>query len=365
MPATPSGDPLSFVDHPTSGGPASGDPTPLRVTALAGGIGAARFLRGLIAAGSGSERPLEITVVGNTGDDISLYGLHISPDLDTVMYTLGSGIDEEQGWGRSGETWHALEEVRAYGAVESWFGLGDRDIGTHLVRTAMLADGRTLSEITAVLCERWQPGVRLLPMTDDPVASHVQIDADGGSDEGRRTMHFQEYWVRLHAESPASAVLYRGIETARPAPGVIDAILGAEVVLFPPSNPVVSIGTILAVAGIADAVRTTAAPVVGISPIISGAPVRGMADKLLPSVGVDTSSLGIGRHYGARSRGGLVDGWLVDSVDESAVAALTEAGIVAAARPLWMTDVPATAAIAAAALELARSVDGQVAGPVG
>ncbi len=358
MPATPSGDPISsdyqpVADHAV---PAFGDPAPLRVTALAGGIGAARFLRGLIAAGSGSERPLEITVVGNTGDDISLYGLHISPDLDTVMYTLGAGIDEEQGWGRSEETWHALEEVRAYDAVESWFGLGDRDIGTHLVRTAMLADGKTLSEITEVLCRRWQPGVRLLPMTDDPVASHVQIEADDGSDESRRTIHFQEYWVRLHAESPASAVLYQGIEAARPASGVIEAIMGADVVLFPPSNPVVSIGTILAVAGIADAVRATTAPVVGISPIISGAPVRGMADKLLPSVGVDTSALGIGRHYGARSRGGLVDGWLVDSADDAAVAALTEAGLHAAARPLWMTDMPATAAIATAALELARSL---------
>jgi len=366
MPAIPPGDASPHVDPASSVDRTSTDVTPLRVTALAGGIGAARFLRGLIAAGSGTGRPLEISVVGNTGDDITLYGLYISPDLDTVMYTLGSGIDEEQGWGRAGETWHALEEVRAYGAVESWFGLGDRDIGTHLVRTSMLADGKTLSEVTAVLCERWQPGVRLLPMTDDPVASHVQIDADDGSDEGRRTMHFQEYWVRLHAESPASAVLYRGIETARPAPGVIEAILGADVVLFPPSNPVVSIGTILAVAGIADAVRATTAPVVGISPVISGAPVRGMADKLLPSVGVDTSAMGIGRHYGARSRGGLVDGWLVDSADEVAVDALTDAGIVAAARPLWMTDVPATAAIAAAALEMAHSITGgPVTGPVG
>ncbi len=365
MPATPSGDASFPVDRSPSADAPSADATPLRVTALAGGIGAARFLRGLIAAGSGTGRPLEITVIGNTGDDITLYGLHISPDLDTVMYTLGSGIDEEQGWGRSGETWHALEEVRAYGAVESWFGLGDRDIGTHLVRTSMLADGKTLSEITAVLCERWQPGIRLLPMTDDPVASHVQIDADDNSDEGRRTMHFQEYWVRLHAESPASAVLYRGIESARPAPGVIDAILDADVVLFPPSNPVVSIGTILAVAGIADAVRTTTAPVVGISPIISGAPVRGMADKLLPSVGVDTSALGIGRHYGARSHGGLVDGWLVDSADEAAVDALTDAGIAAAARPLWMTDVAATATIAAAALELARTLPARATGSVG
>ena len=332
------------------------EPAPLRVTALAGGIGAARFLRGLLAAGSGSGRPLEVTVIGNTGDDITLYGLHISPDLDTVMYTLGNGIDDEQGWGRADETWNALEEVRAYGAVESWFGLGDRDIGTHLVRTSMLADGRTLSEVTRTLCDRWQPGVRLLPMTDDPVASHVQLASDDGSEESRRTIHFQEYWVRLHAESPAAAVHYRGIEDARPAPGVLDAIAGADVVLFPPSNPVVSIGTILAVPGIADAVRATSAPVVGVSPIISGAPVRGMADKLLPSVGVDTSAVGIGTHYGARSRGGLLDGWLVDSADAEAVDPLAAAGIVAVARPLWMSDVPATAAIAAAALELATSI---------
>jgi LPPG:FO 2-phospho-L-lactate transferase len=345
----------------TSPGPAS-----TRIVALAGGIGAARFLRGLQACAR-PDAPLEITVIGNTGDDITLYGLRICPDLDTVMYTLGGGIEPEQGWGRSDETWHALEEVRAYGdatqpgtqvpVVESWFGLGDRDVGTHLVRTAMLADGATLSQVTASLCARWQPGVRLLPMSDQPVASHVEVE-DPTEPTGRRLMHFQEYWVRLHAELPAVAVRYEGIEAARPAPGVLDAIAAADVVLFPPSNPVVSIGTILAVPGIADAVRAAKAPVVGVSPVIAGAPVRGMADKLLPSVGVDTSAVGIGRHYGARAHGGVIDGWLVDTADAGGVEQLRAAGLAALARPLWMTDVAASAEIAAAALALAGELAG-------
>ena len=337
------------------------------MTVLAGGIGAARFLRGLRACASVAE-PLEVTVIGNTGDDITLYGLRICPDLDTVMYTLGGGIDADQGWGRSDETWNALAEVRAYREalgdataepgvrpVESWFGLGDRDVGTHLVRTAMLAEGATLSQVTAALCERWQPGVRLLPMSDQPVASHVDIE-DTTAPSRRRHLHFQEYWVRLHAEVPAVAVTFDGIEDARPAPGVLEAISSADVVVFPPSNPVVSIGTILAVPGIADAMRETAAPVVGVSPVIAGAPVRGMADKLLPSVGVDTSAAGIALHYGARASGGVIDGWLVDTADAESVGQLEAAGLAALARPLWMTDVPASAAIAGDALALAADL---------
>ena len=321
---------------------------PRRVTVLAGGIGGSRFIRGLLAAlGPGGD----VTVIGNTADDMRLYGLHVSPDLDTVMYTLGGGIDEEQGWGRSDESFLALAEIRAYGALDTWFGLGDRDIGTHLTRTAMLEAGATLSEVTELLCRRWQPGVRLLPMTDDDVQTHIVIE-DPSSPDGTRGMHFQEYWVRLHAEAPAAAVDIVGAASATPAPGVLEAIATADLVVFPPSNPVVSIGAILAVPGIAEAVRATAAPVVGISPVISGAPVRGMADKLLPAVGVDTSATGIGLHYGARSGGGLLDAFLVDSADGDAVERLTAAGLRCAAVPLWMSDVPATATIARHAISL-------------
>jgi len=328
---------------------------PRTVTVLAGGIGGSRFIRGLLAAlGPGGE----VTVIGNTADDMRLYGLHISPDLDTVMYTLGGGIDEEQGWGRSDESFLALEEIRAYlsssgkvGTLDTWFGLGDRDIGTHLTRTALLEAGATLSEVTEVLCRRWQPGVRLLPMTDDDVQTHIVIE-DPAAPDGTRRMHFQEYWVRLHAEAPAAAVDIAGAAASRPAPGVLDAIATADLVVFPPSNPVVSIGAILAVPGIAEAVRATAAPVVGISPVISGAPVRGMADKLLPAVGVDTSAAGIGLHYGARSAGGLLDAFLVDSADADAVDRLTAAGLRCAAVPLWMSDVEATATIARHAVSL-------------
>ncbi|MFJ8444265.1 2-phospho-L-lactate transferase [Kitasatospora griseola] len=321
----------------------------MRITALAGGIGGARFLRGLRAAVSPSD---EITVIGNTGDDIHLYGLKVCPDLDTVMYTLGDGIHEEQGWGRRDETWSIKEEMKAYGVGPEWFGLGDRDFATHVVRTQMLAAGYPLSAVTEALCDRWQPGVRLLPMSDDRVETHVRItDADGP-----RVVHFQEYWVRLHAAVDAEAIIPVGADAAKPAPGVLEAIAGADLVLLPPSNPVVSIGSILAVPGIREAVAGASAPVVGLSPIVGGAPVRGMADKVLAAVGVETSAAAVARHYGSRATGGLLDGWLVDTSDAAAVAAVEAAGIACRAVPLLMTDLDATAAMARAALELAAEV---------
>lgn len=314
----------------------------MRITVLAGGVGAARFLRGLKATAPEAE----ITVVGNTGDDISLFGLHVSPDLDTVMYTLGGGIDEEQGWGRDSDTYTVLAELAAYGAGPDWFGLGDRDIATHLHRTSMLGAGLPLSGVTRMLCQRWQPGVTLLPMTDDRVETHVILR----DEEGERTIHFQEWWVRLHAGTPAAGFTVTGAAEATPAPGVLEAIAGADVVLFPPSNPVVSIGVILAVPGIADTVRGKT--VVGVSPIVGGAPVRGMADKCLAAIGVEASAAGVAAHYGA----GLLDGWLVDEGDKDAVGAPELAGIAVRALPLLMTDLPATAAIARAALDLAREL---------
>jgi LPPG:FO 2-phospho-L-lactate transferase len=314
----------------------------MRITLLAGGVGAARFLRGLAAAAPDAE----ITVIGNTADDISLFGLHISPDLDTVMYTLGGGISEEQGWGRAGETYTVLSELAAYGAGPDWFSLGDRDLATHIHRTSMLAAGLPLSAATRILCQRWQPGVELLPMSDDRVETQVILREDGRE----RTVHFQEWWVRLHAKVPAAGFTFAGAATAVPGPGVIEAITGADLVVFPPSNPVVSIGPVLAVPGIADAVRRKT--VVGVSPIIGGAPVRGMADACLTAIGVATTAAAVAAHFGA----GLLSGWLVDEQDKAAADSPELAGIAVRALPLYMTDLAAAASIARAAVGLGQEL---------
>jgi LPPG:FO 2-phospho-L-lactate transferase len=324
----------------------------VRITVLAGGIGGARFVRGLRAAVTKADA---ITVIGNTADDITLFGLRVSPDLDSLMYTLGGGHDEDRGWGRANETFTVKEELAAYGAEPQWFGLGDRDIATHIVRTQMLRAGSPLSAVTDALCARWNPGVRLLPMTDDTVETHIVI-TDADTPERRRAVHFQEYWVRFHAKPDALAVIPVGAESAKPAPGVLDAIDDADVVLLAPSNPVVSIGTILAVPGIRDGLRRTAAPVVGLSPIIGGAPVRGMADKLLKATGVATDAGAVAVHYGSRLHDGVLDAWLVDSVDAPASARVEGAGIRCRAVPLVMKDVDATAAMAREALRLADEV---------
>jgi LPPG:FO 2-phospho-L-lactate transferase len=284
----------------------------MRITVLAGGVGAARFLRGLKRAAPDAE----ITVIGNTGDDITLFGLRVCPDLDTVMYTLGGGINTEQGWGRAEETFSIRAELAAYRASPDWFTLGDRDFATHILRSQLLASGRPLSEVTEVLCGRWQPGVRLLPMSDDPIETHVVLAADG------REVHFQEWWVRMHAEPAAAAITATGAGRAVPAPGVLDAIAAADVILFPPSNPVVSIGTILAVPGIR---------------------------ACLAAIGVPTTAAAVGAHYGPD----LIDGWLVDDQDKAAADDPALAGIVVRALPLYMRDLPATTAIARAALDLA------------
>jgi LPPG:FO 2-phospho-L-lactate transferase len=316
---------------------------------LAGGIGGARFLRGLLTALADTA---EVTVIGNTGDDITLHGLRICPDLDTVMYTLGGGIHEEQGWGRADESYAVKDELAAYDVGPTWFGLGDRDIATHLVRTQMLDAGYPLSAVTAALCARWQPGVRLLPMSDDRIETHVVIDEEGQ----RRAVHFQEWWLRLRAAVPAQDFVFVGADEATPGPHVLDAITNADVVLLPPSNPVVSIGAILAVPGLRDAVHATTAPVVGVCPIIGNAPVRGMADACLSAIGVTTSAYGVARHYGRREDNGLLDGWLVDESDKDAADELAEEGLPTRAIPLYMHDVEAAAAMATAALELADDV---------
>jgi LPPG:FO 2-phospho-L-lactate transferase len=343
----------------------------MKVVALVGGVGGARFLLGLKAAlgipGSDVHR---ITAVVNVGDDIWLHGLRICPDLDTCMYTLGGGIDTERGWGRAGETWTVGEELKAYGAEPSWFGLGDRDVATHLIRTRMLRAGYPLSAVTEALCDRWQPGVRMLPASDDRVETHVVIDAPAdpespagaaqpagadqptGADQPaqptQKAVHFQEWWVRHRAVPKAHRFASVGAEEATAAPGVLEAIAEADVVLLAPSNPVVSIGTILAVPGVGDALRAGPAPVIGLSPIVGGRPVRGMADACLEAIGVDTTAQAVGRHYGARAAGGLLDGWLVHESDWADVE-----GVAVRAVPLLMTDVNATAKMARHALDLA------------
>jgi LPPG:FO 2-phospho-L-lactate transferase len=287
-----------------------------------------------------------VTAIVNVGDDVTLHGLRICPDLDSVMYTLGGGADAERGWGRSGETWTIKAELAAYGAEPSWFGLGDKDVATHLIRTRMLAAGYPLSAVAEALCDRWQPGVRLLPATDDRLETHVVVP------EPERAIHFQEWWVRYRAELPAQRFVFVGAESAKPAPGTVDALAAADVVLVAPSNPVVSVAPILAVNGLRDALASGAAPVVGVSPIIGGAPVRGMADKCLSVLSVPVTAAGVGNLYGSQGGDGILDGWLVDTTDAGAAVD----GVAVRDCPLWMTNEQATLAIVRQALDLAEEL---------
>lgn len=325
----------------------------MKVTVLVGGVGGARFLLGVKAAlglpaiGPG-ESEHEVTAIVNVGDDVWLHGLRICPDLDTCMYTLGGGIDPERGWGRGGETWAVRDELAAYGADPSWFGLGDRDTATHLVRTRMLRAGYPLSDVTAALCHRWRPGVTLLPVTDDRVETHVVVDDPAAGGQARKAIHFQEWWIRHKGELPAHRFASVGADEAGVLPAARDAIMGADAVLVAPSNPVVSIGSMLDVPGVRAAVADTTARVVGLSPIVAGRPLRGMADRCLAAIGVEISAEAVGRHYGARTAGGLLDGWLVHTGDTADVP-----GVAVRAVPLLMTDVDVTAQMAREALELA------------
>jgi LPPG:FO 2-phospho-L-lactate transferase len=321
----------------------------VRITVLAGGFGGSRFIAGVRDAIAPDD---ELSVIANTADDIWLFGLRVSPDLDTIMYTLGGGIDPDRGWGRTDETWHAKEELAAYGEPQAWFGLGDRDLATHLVRTARLRDGHTLTEATAELCRRWDIGVTLLPMTDAEVETHVATTVDGRDE----VIHFQEYWIRHRAAVPVRGVELHGIEGARPTPEVLAALQQADVVLVAPSNPIVSIGPIVAVPGIVEALAGGRAPVVGVSPVIGGAAVRGMADQLLDGLGIEGSAAGVARHFGARSNGGLLDGWLVDTEDAGEVEGIEAANITARSVPLYMRDAATTRQLAVDALDLASEL---------
>ncbi len=336
----------------------------MKVTVLVGGVGGARFLLGARerfgstpfparesapASGAG---PHSVTAVVNVGDDAWMHGVRICPDLDTCMYTLGGGIDTERSWGRADETWHAKEELAAYGADPDWFGLGDRDLATHLIRTRMLASGYPLSDVTAALCNRWQPGVRLLPASDTRHETHVVI-ADDEAGTNKRAVHFEEWWVRYRADVPTFGFAQvgsgpEGVGKAEAGPGVLDAITTADVVFIAPSNPVVSVGAILSVGGIRAALRTTDAKVVGISPVIGGAPLRGMADRCLEVIGLPTTAAAVGEYYGARSANGVLDGWLVAEED----AGVAVEGLPVAAVPLLMTSPKHTAAMIDAGLAL-------------
>lgn len=319
-----------------------------RIVVLAGGVGGAKFVLGLRALARRTSSPASITVVANTGDDLWLAGLRVTPDLDSLMYALAGVNDDERGWGRAGESERVSAELTAYGVGWPWFTLGDLDLGTHIARSALLKEGLPLSAVVERLTARWPLGVRLLPATDQEVETHV-VTAEG-------ELHFEEWWVRTRAAVPALGFVQHGVETATAAPGVREAIMQADVVLVAPSNPVVSIGTILGIPGIRAALRETSAPVVGLSPVIGGSVVRGMGDACLTAIGVATDAGAVARHYGARSAGGLLDGWLVDDTDAAAVDTLAAAGIAARAVPLWMTDDETTAEMAAAALSLARAV---------
>jgi LPPG:FO 2-phospho-L-lactate transferase len=336
---------------------------PVKVTVLVGGVGGARFLIGarerfgvteFPAAADADAGEHQVTAVVNVGDDAWMHGVRICPDLDTCMYTLGGGIDPERGWGHADETWNAKSELAKYGASPDWFGLGDRDLATHLIRTQMLSAGFPLTEVTAALCKRWQPGVRLLPVTDSRHETHVVVTGPEDEPGVRRAIHFQEWWVRYRAELETFGFAQVGAGPdgqtgkANATAGALAAITDADVVLLAPSNPVVSIGAILSVGGIRAALRTTTAAVVGVSPVIGGAPLRGMADKCLDVLGIETSAQAIGEYYGARSGNGILDGWLV--AEEDAGVAID--GVAVAAVPLLMSSPQATSAMIDSALAL-------------
>ncbi|MFT4234183.1 MAG: 2-phospho-L-lactate transferase [Microbacterium sp.] len=323
----------------------------MRITVLGGGVGCARFVLGLRSAlPEPSALPelvegSDIHVVVNTADDWWVSGLRIAPDHDSLMYALAGMNDTERGWGRAGESERVSAELASWGAAPEWFTLGDLDLGTHIARTAWLREGASVSEVYRRLAARWPLGVTLHPATDAEIDTQV-VTADG-------RMHFQEWWVRHRAAIPALGFEQQNIADAHPSDGALDALANADVILLAPSNPVVSIGPILAVPGMREALLASPAPIVGVSGIIGGSVVRGMADACLTAIGVETSAEAVARHYGARSAGGLLDGWLVDEVDANAIAPLEAIGIRTRAVPLWFSSPEASAQVARDAISMA------------
>lgn len=304
------------------------------ITVLAGGVGAARLLRGLLAV-----HPAEdVTAVVNTADDVVLHGLHVSPDLDTVTYTLAGAINPATGWGLVDESWQAMEALRRYGGI-TWFNLGDRDLGTHLYRTQRLSEGATLSEVTSAIVTGWDLELTVLPVTDDRLRTMVTLDETG--DE----IGFQEYFVQRHHDVAVRSVRFDGAEACAPAPGVLDAIAGAERVVIAPSNPIVSIGPLLAVPGVRDAVVSRREATVAISPIIAGAALKGPADRLLRELGHESSVVGVARLYRD-----LAATLIVDTSDADLAPAVEEAGMRCVVAPTIMSGPDEAAALGRVAL---------------
>lgn len=306
-------------------------------TAIAGGVGAARFLRGLLEV----VPPTDVTAVVNTADDIVLHGLHISPDLDTVTYTLAGAIDSERGWGLTGETWAAMEALDRYGG-ESWFRLGDRDLATHLYRTQRRSEGAPLSAVTAEIAAAWGLELRLLPVTDDPIETRVHVRGEG-------EVGFQEYFVARAHSVPIAGVRVAGAEAARPAPGVLEAILDADAVIICPSNPIVSIAPVLAVPGVENAVARRRDRTVAISPIVGGEALKGPAARMLDELGHERSVVGVARIYAPLARV-----LVIDEVDADRAAAVEAEGMEAVVAPTIMTDVAAAADLARVVLDCSR-----------
>lgn len=302
------------------------------ICVLAGGVGAARLLAGLVQV----VPPADITVVGNVGDDLVLHGLHISPDLDTITYTLADQVDPERGWGLRDETWQAMDMVGRYGGV-AWFNLGDRDLGTHLYRTHRLSEGATLSEVTAEITAAWQLGFRLLPVTDDPVRTRVTVE----DPDAEREVGFQEWFVQRRHAVPVRGLRFVGGDEAAPAPGVLEAILEAEAVVVAPSNPLVSIGPLLEVPGVADAIRSVRDRVVAVSPIVAGAALKGPADRLMADLGHEPSVVGVARIYAD-----LAATLVIDEADAAHAPAVEDAGLRAVATPTVMSSPEVSAALA-------------------
>ncbi len=304
------------------------------ITALAGGVGAARLLRGMVEV----VPPSEITAIVNTGDDTVLHGLHISPDLDTVMYTLADAINPETGWGLAGETWKVMESLARLGGI-TWFNLGDQDLATHCYRTQRLSEGAGLGQVTAELARSWGVGVHLVPVTDEPLRTRLQL-IDGPE------VGFQEYFVHLRHDVAVSGVRFAGAEQTRPGPGVLEALEAAEVIVVCPSNPVVSIGPLLAVPGMRQQLEGSRDRIVGVSPIIAGAALKGPADRLLREMGFESSVVGVARWY-APWMGTLV----IDEVDAPLKAAVEAEGIRCVVAPTVMSSVARAAALSRAVLD--------------
>lgn len=315
----------------------------MKVVALAGGIGAGKFLRGLVRA----VRPEDVTVIVNTGDDFTLHALRISPDVDSVTYWLAGLADRERGWGRAGETFRTLNEVRRLGG-QAWFGLGDLDLATHLTRTHLIVEGRSLSEATDHLRRGFGIAARVVPMSDDPVETRIECVDERGE---RLDIHFQAYWVARGARDEVKAVRFDGADRCRPAPGLLEALAEADAILLCPSNPVVSVGPILAVPGIRDALAARRARAAGVSPIVAGAPVRGMADRLMPAVGLEVSAFGVASAYR-----GLISAWVIDQRDRDLAPRIErELGLKVAVTETLMVDDEAAEGLARTALGALRA----------